>query len=179
MNPDDRSQLTPLWMEAQSALLAYILSSVGNFADAEDILQQVALDASKSFDGYDPERPFIPWAMRIAKRRIADFYRRGHSGVALLEETDLDLLAEAHGRLAHDRRAGGELADLLEVCIDKLPDKSRKLIQLRYRDGLKPAEIATTVGRSGGAIRVALSKIRSALGRCIEAASEGGQAHGA
>ncbi|MBX2852394.1 MAG: sigma-70 family RNA polymerase sigma factor [Phycisphaeraceae bacterium] len=179
MNPDNRSQLTTHWMQAQSALQAYILSSVGNFADSEDILQQVALDVSASFERYDPGRPFIPWAMQIAKRRIADFYRKNKNAACLFEETDLELLAQAHARLSKNEGTSGEVADLLESCLDRLPEKSRRLVDLRYRDGLKPAEIAHTTGRSGGAIRVALNKIRNALGRCIRSGTERGHARGA
>ena len=179
MKTDDRSQLTTLWMQAQSALQAYILSSVGKFADAEDILQQVALDVSASFEKYDPARPFIPWAMQIAKRRIADFYRKNSNAVCLFEEADLERLAEAHTKLSKRQGSSGEVSDLLEACLDRLPEKSRKLIDLRYRDGLKPMEIAQTTGRSSGAIRVALNKIRNALGRCIESTTERGRASGA
>ena len=179
MEPDERLQLTALWMQAQNVLRAYILSSVGKFADAEDILQQVALDISASFHKYDPNRPFVPWAMQIAKRRIADFYRKNKNAVCLFEEADRDLLAQAHAVQSKSHGAGGEVADRLESCLDRLPDKSRKLIDLRYRDGLKPAEIAQATGRSSGAIRVALNKIRNALGRCIESANEQGGTHGA
>ena len=73
MEPNEQSQLTSHWIHAQSSIHAFILSSVGKFADSEDILQQVALDVSASFKKYDSQRPFMPWAMQIAKRRIADY----------------------------------------------------------------------------------------------------------
>ncbi|MEM6260743.1 MAG: sigma-70 family RNA polymerase sigma factor [Planctomycetota bacterium] len=179
MKPDERSELTAHWMQAQSALQAYILSCVGKFADAEDILQQVALDVSASYEKYDSSRPFIPWAMQIAKRRIADFYRKNKTAACLFEEGDLELLADAHAKLSKQQPTSGEVADLLEVCLDRLPERSRKLIDLRYRDGMKPLEISKTTGRSSGAVRVALNKIRNALARCIESATEGGRARGA
>lgn len=179
MKPLDQSNLTTHWMNVQAALQAYILSSVGNFADSEDILQQVALDVAASFDSYNPDLPFLPWAMQIAKRRIVDYYRRSKRAPRLFEEDDLDRLAQAHAKLAKTQTSAGEAADLLELCLNRLPDKSRRLIDLRYRDGLKPAEIAKTTGRSSGAIRVALNKIRNALGRCIESARDRGRIHGA
>lgn len=179
MQPNEKTQLTSHWMQAQSAILAYILSGVGNFADAEDILQQVALDVSASFEKYDSGRPFIPWAMQIAKRRVVDFYRSRPNAVRLLDEVDLEHLAEAHQNLATTCAPSGEVTDRLELCLNKLPQKSRKLIDLRYRDGMKPAEIAQNTGRSSGAIRVALNKIRNALQRCIMDAMEGSPPNGA
>ncbi len=179
MDSKARSQLTRLWMESQSSLLAFILSGVGNFTDAEDILQQVAHDVSVYFSKYDSARPFIPWAMVIAKRRVADYYRRNKRSIRLFDVIDLELLSEAHLAFGDQDARSGEYADQLERCIERLPERSRKLIELRYHEDLKPSAIAKYLGRSPGSIRVALSKIRSVLGDCIRSTAVREGSHGA
>ena len=58
--------------------------------------------------------------------------------------------------------------EALNNCMKKLPDKSMQLLELRYIDNLKPQAMAGQMGTSAGTIRVALTRIRKALGQCIE-----------
>ena len=40
------------------------------------LVQQIAQETARRFDQYDPERPFLGWALWITKSRVIDFYRR-------------------------------------------------------------------------------------------------------
>ena len=58
--------------------------------------------------------------------------------------------------------------DFLRECIGKLDEKGRRLCELRYLEGLKPAAISETLGVPGTAVRKALQRVREQLRRCIE-----------
>ena len=55
-----------------------------------------------------------------------------------------------------------------------LPEASRRLVALRYEEGLGAKDIAARVGRTPAAIDMALSRIRRLLRDCIERKITGG-----
>ncbi len=61
-----------------------------------------------------------------------------------------------------------ERAQALRICMERLPARSRELLRLRYDQGLKLKEMGARLARSLDAVHKALSRIRSALRRCVE-----------
>jgi RNA polymerase sigma-70 factor (ECF subfamily) len=55
----------------------------------------------------------------------------------------------------------------LEKCIEKLPQKSRHTLDLRYAEGLSIAEIARRLHSTEGSMRVILCRLRDVLAGCI------------
>ncbi len=46
---------------------AFVLSIIPDFHQAEDVLQQVAVVLVREFGQFDTSRPFLPWALGIAR----------------------------------------------------------------------------------------------------------------
>ncbi len=161
----NRSVLNDLWSQAEPVVKAFLLASLPQSCDADDVLQEVALEVSRRFEDYDPNRPFPPWALWIAKIKTADFFRRTYRDRHLLVGDALEPLAEAACRASLKLQ---DQSDALDECLKGLSSKNRKLIKLRYRDACSPAEIADEMETTSGTVRVLLHRIRSALGRCIE-----------
>ena len=55
----------------------------------------------------------------------------------------------------------------LRSCIERLPARSRQMLHLRYWDELRADDIGDQVGLAGGAVRLALLRIREGLIRCL------------
>lgn len=169
-----RRQLARLWMEAQPSVLSYITSAVRRFHDAEDILQQVAEDAAARFDAYDPSRPFVAWALGIARFKIADHYRaRDRKEDMQLSEPALVALADAHVRQVESIKP---MHAALDVCMAELTDRARLMLKLRYEDDLPSAAIADELDTTSKTVRVTLTRIRAQLATCIKSKTEGGDA---
>ncbi|MEK0445323.1 MAG: hypothetical protein RLZZ399_644 [Verrucomicrobiota bacterium] len=169
MNPSEetqsREQLTLLWREAEPSIQAFVFAAVRSFADAEDVVQQVALTIARRFDEYDPGRPFLGWALWLAKSRIADHYRKKGRERLVFSDSVLEQLAHV---FEHQKPERSERQVALERCIEKLPQKSRHTLDLRYAEGLSIAEIAKRVQSTEGSMRVILSRLRDVLAGCIE-----------
>lgn len=160
-----REEFTQCWLQAEPSISAYVFASVSGFHDAEDVIQRVAQELARRFDEYDAGRPFVGWALWIAKSRVIDFYRLQSRQKILLSDEMLGQLADtiikqADGR-SHRREA-------LELCLDDLPPKSRQLLELRYIEDLSAAETARDLGSTPGSVRVLLSRVRTVLANCIE-----------
>lgn len=165
MSTDPTKNLTLLWMQAQPVVEAYLNSLIRNRATAEDILQQVALTATEKFDDFDHARSFTGWAMGIARNKTLQYFDRAGSDRHRFSNDLLSQLAETHERLSEHAQLQ---RDALAFCLDKLPPKSKALLERRYVQDLKPGKIADTLGLSANAVRLSLHRIRKALGTCIE-----------
>ena len=174
--PQDDSNLNPalrftrLWIEAQHTLTGFVTLHVPDYAMVDDIIQEVATQATENFDQYDPDRPFGAWLIGIARMRIAEAYRKkGRSPIVFSNDvmqsiTDafIDAQPETNDRL-----------EALRECLSKLSDRHRRVIELRYSRLKNSDEIAAQVGGSSEAIDSMLYRVRQALRKCITASMEG------
>ncbi len=58
--------------------------------------------------------------------------------------------------------------EALEQCLNRLPARSRQLLDLRYIHELPTENISEAVALTADSVRVSLLRIRNALGDCIQ-----------
>jgi RNA polymerase sigma-70 factor (ECF subfamily) len=169
MNTDRQSEIrermTRHWLASENAIRAYIAGAIRCFTDREDLLQQVALTVARRFEEFDESRPFLAWALWLAKSRIIDFYRSQGRQPQFLDDNLLDKYATV---LAERQQAVPARREALENCLEKLPDRSRALVRMKYHDGWKIDQIAEAIRSTSASVRVTLFRIRDALADCIE-----------
>lgn len=169
-----REKLAVAWVTAEPSVRAFVAAAVRGIPDREDVLQQVALTVARRFEEYDGKRPFVAWALWLAKSRVVDFYRSQDRQRIVLADGMLDRVADSlaarHAEVSPRREA-------LEECLDGLSQRSRDLLRLRYHEALPIDRIAAATRLTPGSARVALYRIREALAACIERrlAAEGGR----
>ncbi len=160
-----RERLTRLWREAEPSVQAYVYAAVSRVHDAEDVLQQIAMTVARRFDEYDPNRPFVAWVLWLAKSRVIDFYRKQEREKLVFSEALLEKLAGALVERQPERTARHEA---LELCLDKLPEKSRQLLELRYENDSTMEGVADAIQSTAAAVRVMLFRIRNLLAECVQ-----------
>lgn len=160
-----RESFSRHWLAAEPSVSAYVFASISSFHDAEDVIQRIAQELARRFDEYDSHRPFIAWSLWIAKSRVIDHYRAQDRSQVVFSDELLGRLADTIAKRADGRSRRREA---LEACLDKLPRKSRRLLDLRYVEELSADQMAREIGSTGGSVRVLLSRIRTALANCIE-----------
>ncbi len=168
----NQERFTRLWTQAQPIVAGYISSMVPDFHEAEDLLQNVAVVLLRKFAEYDERRPFVAWALGIAKVEILRA-RRAHARSPLEYRPEI---AEAVARAYEEMTPFLKMrAAALQKCLGRVKGPALRLLALRYRESLPPRDIAGRLGVAAGNVRVALSRIRAMLQECIERrlASEG------
>lgn len=153
------------WTLAQPAVSAFVHAMVPDRAERDDVLQEVAVAVLESFGSYDRSRPFVPWAIGIARHVAADSLRRRRRMPPLLGDAALDALAGAVADVAETERA--RLSHLAE-CIQGLDGRAREICDLRYRQDLAPSAIASMLGIQPNTAAKALQRVREQLRDCIE-----------
>ncbi len=160
-----REEFTHYWLQAEPSVSAYVFASISGFHDAEDVVQRIAQELARRFDEYDSRRPFVAWTLWIAKSRVIDFYRSQDRARIVFSDELLGQLADTIVKQADGR---SHRREALEACLDELPPRSRRLLDLRYVDELSAVDAAREVGSTAGSVRVLLSRARTVLASCIE-----------
>ena len=162
---DIHERFTRCWTLAQPAVASYIAAFVSDLHQMEDVLQSVAVVCLRKFGEYDERRPFVAWALGMAKIELLRLRRAQARSPWVQDETLLHALAETCEELEPELETREwALAD----CLRELDGRASDLIRLRYQEALKPSAIAERLGMGAVAVRVALSRVRSALRQCIE-----------
>jgi len=144
----------------------HIYYRVSNNADAEDLTQQVFFKAWQAISRYKKTAsPFLAWLIKISHNLVIDFYRAKKSEtyidfdvVDTKPETDPEHLAEVHFNQQQIRQS-----------ILKLHGDQQQVILMRFIEDFSYAEIAASLGKSEGAIRVilhrGLARLRKIMGK--------------
>jgi RNA polymerase sigma-70 factor, ECF subfamily len=161
----DDAAFIRLWRETQPVLLRFLTVRAPELAD--DVAAETwlaALPQLRRFSG--DEGAFRGWLVAIARNKLVDVRRRSgrrpeHLGGLRFEHTSL---APDTAELAHERQA---TEDALRL-IAQLPSDVAEMVALRVIVGLDVAEVAAVVGKSSGAVRVAVHRGLRRLARLIE-----------
>jgi len=128
----------------------------------EDVVQDVLLSLHAVRATYDPRRPFMPWLVAIARRRIIDAARRaarrGAHQVAFDEQAVT--LAAGTANMYGEALVG---SDALRVAIAQLPPGQRRAIEMLKLREMSLREASTATGSSVGALKVATYRGMMAL----------------
>lgn len=164
--PDQLQTLSPELVQqitaAQSSLYAFILTLMAGQEGAADVLQETNLKLIRELHRYDTSRPFLPWAMTLAKFAVMAWRTRQSRSKLVLDNDVVGLMAEELPDSQDDR----ELA-ALESCLAALPARQRELIADRYDRGQTVRAIAARLGQPENALAALLYRIRKALHDCI------------
>lgn len=132
----------------------------------EDLVQQAFINAYRHLDRFEPGRDFSRWLKEIARNLVRDELRARWRQDRRLELYRSHLLSAGDDPTAAE--AERRLAEVLASCEQKLPAAAAQLVNLRYRQTLDFAQIASQVGRTVEATRQQLARIRLTLRDCIQ-----------
>ncbi len=133
--------------------------------DAEDAVQDILLTIHAIRQTYDPTRPFRPWLVTIANRRLVDRLRR--QGRFRSRETALTSEHETFPARQANLEQEVSYRHELEAALDNLPPGQRQAIRLLKLKEMSLKEAATATGLSvtalKGATHRALKNLRKML----------------
>jgi RNA polymerase sigma-70 factor (ECF subfamily) len=142
----------------------------GNHHDAEDITQEVFIKVYRSLDRFRQDSQLTSWLYRIVMNACID-HRRRHAPAGSApfgEEAELRLLNTPEETPDPETRAyAGELGQVLEAEINRLPKGQRIVFVMRHHQGLKLGEIASALGLAEGTVKrqlhAAVHRLRGTL----------------
>ena len=148
----------------QNTVTAIALAITGDVQASEDIAQEAFLSAWQQLDRLRNSASFLPWLRQITRNLARDWLRaqaqRPLSGKAA--EIAIGMAADPSPEPA-DRLLRGEAEAAAEDIISALPEDSREVLLLFYREGQSSRQVAALLGLSDEAVRKRLSRARASV----------------
>jgi RNA polymerase sigma-70 factor (ECF subfamily) len=110
---------------------------------------------------------FMKWARSIARFEILK-YRRGVSRDRLVFNEELIELLANSSEAMEAELSSQDYIESLQLCIDRLPEKSKKIIEVVYQSEKTIKQIAEEIGKSATSLYKTVDRIRKKLKSCIE-----------
>jgi RNA polymerase sigma factor (sigma-70 family) len=129
---------------------SFVAYRIGDGPEAEDVTSEVFERALRYRSSYDQSRGGpLPWLLGIARRCIDD--------AAMRRPATADI--EAGDTASGEDLEGSALRRLdVSAAIERLDERGRELIALRYGADLRAREIAEVMGMKTNAVEVALHR---------------------
>lgn len=134
--------------------------------ESRDILQTVLCKSFQRLKQVDDPAAVMSWLARIAENEIrdqADFYQRARRDHALRAQLDDAADVPSPVRQALSVAIMSEQASRLEAALESMSGAEREVIVLRKLEELTFPEIATRLGKTEDACRMAFSRAMAAL----------------
>lgn len=147
-------------------------------AEVEDVMQQAYVQAFTHLSQFEGGSRFSTWLIRIAVNEALQRLRRRGRWVALdggakgTPEEDMKLL-ERNEPDPERRAFGRELARLLELTLDELPDLYRTVFMLREVEKLSTAECAEVLSVSEEVVKTRLHRAKTLVRQGMESRLDG------
>jgi RNA polymerase sigma-70 factor, ECF subfamily len=142
----------------------------GNHHDAEDIAQDVFIKVYRSLDRFRQESQLTSWMYRIVMNACIDHRRRSRtmSSAATGDEAEYRMSNAPEETPGPEERAyAGEIGEVLQLEIGRLPKGQRIVFVMRHYQGMKLCEIAEALGLAEGTVKrqlhAAVHRLRDAL----------------
>ncbi len=132
---------------------AYLLT--GNRADAEDLVQSALAKTYLAWDRIEDRGALDGYVRRAMVNTHISWWRRRR-----LEEFPTD---EIPDRAVVDQSGSSEMQESLRRAIDRLPERMRAAVMLRYYEDMTEVEVAEALGVSLGTVKSTVSRAMAKL----------------
>jgi len=157
----DQKAYRRLLQDVTPYLRALAARHIRDADDIEDTVQDVLLTLHSVRDTYDPSRPFGPWLVAIANRRIVDSLRR--RGRARSHEPSVEMELETFAADEANLQEEAVNARLVREAIERLPVGQRDAMRMLKLEEMSLREAATASGVSIAALKVATHRAMKRL----------------
>ncbi|MBP6624205.1 MAG: sigma-70 family RNA polymerase sigma factor [Chitinophagaceae bacterium] len=165
-------------------LFNHALYRINDVEQAEDLVQETFLSAYKSKALYKGEASEKTWLVSILKNKIIDYYRkkaslsktfdlqRDSNENFFFEQEDghwkentipADLKLDPHNQLQQK-----ELANILLICFEKLPEMWNQILKLKLIDQEKSEALCKTFNISSSNLWVIVHRAKLQLRDCLQ-----------
>lgn len=128
------------------AIYRFVYARVGNRPDAEDLTAQVFVRAVEQLDTSREPGQIAAWLYRVAHNAIADYWRAFYR----LPLVGVDHVAPGWEPAALEERQAASARDggaaRVEALLRGLPDRYRRVLELRFLERRSVAETASAMG---------------------------------
>jgi RNA polymerase sigma-70 factor (ECF subfamily) len=169
-NREPQEKFKCLWEYYYPRLLIYIKSfrKISN-SEHNDIVSDILLKIFNNMHKYNQIYSLSTWVYSIAKNHILDLYRKTNKLSLVISDEEIDEQTISAGEQNDfvDKIIEKDMAEKCRQCIESLNEKDKRLVFLRYYEGLNAKEIALIEGIPHSTIRQRLMVVKSRIKKLL------------
>ena len=175
----DAGAFDTLYERHRGGVYRYLVRHVGNASVADELFQDVWMNAIRARASYTPTAKFATWLYTLARHRLVDHWRsRGNVRVESLDDEGDEgtgALVEAIPGSRVDepetRVASADARQRIDAALRELPPAQREAFLLHIESDMSLADIAKLTGAGEetvkSRVRYAYAKLRATLGDLV------------
>ena len=157
-------EFVALLTASHGKLLGYLLSLLGRWHDAQDVLQRASLLMWQKFGAFEQGTDFMAWASTICFYEAKTFLRTASRSRLHFDDDLLDLLADER---AEDLQQHEPRMAALEGCLSSLRDEERRLLRASCEEHGGITTLAGSMGRAPRTLYNKLALLRRLMADCV------------
>ncbi len=176
LDHNDQQAYAELMSLYRDSIYYMLIRMVKNKDDAEDLTLMTFGKAFRYLDKYTPKYAFSTWLYRIALNNSIDFLRVKNNMPQYFEEdlyttsttSIVDQSEDNLQRTPEEEVIDKQRLQLLRAAVAELPDKYRKVIELRYYEDLAYEEIAQRLDISLSNVKIQILRAKQMLSQLMQ-----------
>jgi RNA polymerase sigma-70 factor (ECF subfamily) len=164
---DRRRALTLIMRRYGDAVFRYCCELIRDEAVAEDVHQQVFVEAYRDLPRFQQRSHLRTWLLGIARHRCLDAVKTGRRWQNRYKnDTPADVTDDTPPPADDiDQR---RMIDALQHCLGELAPSSRSAVLLRFRESLSYEEMASLSTEKAGTLQQRVARSMPVLRKCVE-----------
>ena len=160
----DQEAFSQIVAGCQGGITAIALSIVRDLQTSEDIAQEAFLNAWTHLRRLRSSSSFLPWLRQITRNLARDHLRRRKTERRYDGDMDdiLRVVADPSPDVP-ERLARQHEEQVVAELIDDLPEETREILLIYYREGQSSKQVADLLGMSDAAVRKRLQRARDSI----------------
>ena len=176
LDENDQQAYAELMSLYRDSIYYMLVRMVKNKVDAEDLTLMTFGKAFRYLDKYTPKYAFSTWLYRIALNNSIDFLRMKNNMPQYFEEdlytssttSIIDQSEDNLQRTPEEEIIDKQRLQLLRAAVSQLPDKYRKVIELRYYEDLAYEEISERLGITLSNVKIQIMRAKQMLAQLMQ-----------
>jgi len=171
LDHNDQQAYAELMRLYRDSIYYMLMRMVKNKDDAEDLTLMTFGKAFRYLDKYTPQYAFSTWLYRIALNNSIDFLRVKNNMPQYFEEdlytssttSIIDQSEDNLQRTPEDEVIDKQRLQLLRAAVAELPERYRRVIELRYYEDLAYEDIAERLGLTLSNVKIQILRAKNML----------------
>jgi RNA polymerase sigma-70 factor (ECF subfamily) len=170
----DQKAFEDLMKKYRKSVYYMLLKMVYNPDDAEDLTQEAFAKAFTSLHKFDSKFAFSTWLFRIATNNCIDFIRKKKLLTYSIdqpvdEDSDRPFFIDIRDKNynPNEEMIHSERSQIIHEAVEKLPQRYKILVQMRYFDEKAYEELADELNLPLGTVKAQLHRARELLNELL------------
>ena len=176
LDHNDQQAYAELMRLYRDSIYYMLIRMVKNKDDAEDLTLMTFGKAFRYLDKYTPKYAFSTWLYRIALNNSIDFLRVKNNMPQYFEEdlytssttSIIDKSEDNLQRTPEEEIIDKQRLQLLRAAVSELPDRYRRVIELRYYEDLAYEEIAERLSLTLSNVKIQIMRAKQMLAELMK-----------